>query len=207
MVDPRKLRLEHPLPKKAEWVTPPALLALIERVLGWRFTLDVATSRTNPLSLAKFYTEAEDALIQPWDPPQELESRGSQIATPAAWLNPPGYTTETLPPWLERAWTESQRGIHVAVLAPCDLSTGWFHDQVWPRASRVLPIYGRIQYYQETPQGLRPGPGSPRWGSMVLAYEPNPWRDPNPFFDLIEWRTTKTRKKRERSEWRQKKLN
>lgn len=94
------------------------------------FTVDAAASSTNAL-LPRFWTEHDNALIQPW--------AGERV-----FCNPPFGRSIAL--WLLRAIGEISRGCPLAVLlVPARTDAGWWHDTVIPNAE-IRFLRGRLQY-------------------------------------------------------------
>lgn len=117
------------------WATPWPVVHELEAEFG-KFDLDVCC-HADTAKAAKFYTPAENGLIQPW------EGR--------RWLNPP-YSKVS--PWLERAIseTDSGRASLVVALLPACTDTRWFHGLVKDRAE-IRFIKGRVRFFgwQKTP--------------------------------------------------------
>lgn len=106
------------------WETPPELFDRLDR--EFRFTLDpCATAATAKCS--KFYTEADDGLIQDWT--------GERV-----FMNPP-YGREIYP------WTRKARDSKALVvgLLPASTDLAWWHDDVVGRAE-VRYIRGRVRF-------------------------------------------------------------
>jgi hypothetical protein len=110
------------------WQTPGWLLELAEKAMGRAIELDPATSPGNPTGAARYFTEADNGLAQPW------ESR-------AGWLNPP-YGRE-LSAWM-RKLRASPRFFGL-VLLPARTDTAWFHDAIaWAELGCFLR--GRVRF-------------------------------------------------------------
>jgi len=130
--------------KSDEWWTPRHILD------------DLGPFDTDPCSpgdawptARRQYTIADDGLTQPW--------------TSMVWLNPP-YSDPA--PWLQRlAW--HNMGIAL-VFARCE--TKWWFDWVWPHASALLFLKGRVSFVNGvTGEPSKPGhnAGGP---SVLVAY-------------------------------------
>lgn len=107
-----------------DWITP---LDLIER-LGL-FDLDPCSSRTQPWPCANTrWTEDDDGLSREWF---------GQV-----WLNPPyGRSTAT---WMEKL---AKHGNGVALIF-ARTETQMFFNHVWPKASTILFLRGRLTFYR-----------------------------------------------------------
>lgn len=133
----------RPVYLSEEWFTPPEI---IER-LG-PFDLDVCTSVNRPFDTAKkHYTKEEDGLICKW--------KGR------VWCNPPyGRKAEE---WLKRC-SEYNRA---TVLIFARTETRMFQQYVWPYASALLFIRGRLHFYRENGERAKANAGGP---SVLVAY-------------------------------------
>ena len=128
---------------KDEWLTPPEII----KALG-TFDLDPCASTTRPWPTAKkHYTIKDNGLVQPW--------RGR------VWCNPP-YGTET-GKWLERM-AEHNNGI---ALIFARTETMNFFKYVWPRASGIMFLKGRLVFHHA--DGTKPNnsAGAP---SCLVSY-------------------------------------
>lgn len=94
---------------KEDWQTPQDEFDKLNA--EFHFTLDVAASAENA-KCACYFTKEQDALKQDW--------RG------VCWMNPP-YGIH-LYKWIEKAYTESQKGATVVCYIPARTNTNWFHD-------------------------------------------------------------------------------
>ena len=128
-----------------DWLTPPEILA----ALG-PFDLDPCVPETGPApwsTATSHYRPTEDGLTAPW--------------FGFVWLNPP-YSRPA--PWLERL---ANHGEGIALIF-ARTETGWWHDFVWPKASRLLFIRRRVSFIAAD--------GDPRIGhnapapSVLVAY-------------------------------------
>lgn len=129
-----------------EWLTPPDLL----RALG-PFDLDVcapAAERRPWATATRHFSIEDDGLRQPW------EGR--------VWCNPP-YTQSSK--WLARL-ADHEHGMAL-IFARTETST--WHEQVWPRASGLLFLRGRLNFYDINGQRARQNAGAP---SVLIAYGP-----------------------------------
>jgi DNA N-6-adenine-methyltransferase (Dam) len=119
----------NPVAKSETWLTPPYIL----RELG-PFDMDPCAAEEQPTWAApRYYTQRVDGLSQPW------EGR--------VWLNPP-YGAKVAY-WLRRL-AEHQHG---TALIFARTETKMFFESVWPKASSMLFIKGRLHFY--FPNGQR----------------------------------------------------
>lgn len=126
-----------------EWLTPPGLL----RRLG-KFDLDPCSPVQHPWDTASHhYTIDDDGLAYTW--------RGR------VWLNPP-YGPEMYR-WL-RAMAQHGNGI---ALTFARTETDAFHRYVWPVASAILFIRGRINFCRGNGEPSGKNAGGP---SVLIAY-------------------------------------
>ncbi len=134
-----------PVPRTESWITPPEILA----ALG-KFDLDPCACDPQPWPCAdRSYTEKEDGLARAW--------------TGRIWLNPP-YTTGVIEPWMRRLADHHGRGTAL-IFARTD--TRAFHQFVWRRASAVLFIMGRLNFYYPDGRRASGNAGAP---SVLVAY-------------------------------------
>jgi phage N-6-adenine-methyltransferase len=125
-----------------EWLTPPDLLT----ALGG-FDLDPCAPIDAPWSTAaKHYTIEDDGLRQPW------EGR--------VWLNPPYSTADR---WLARL-VEHGRG--TALIFARTETRLWF-EQVWPYATGLLFLRGRLHFHYPNGARAKANSGAP---SVLIAY-------------------------------------
>lgn len=115
-------------PQSDEWFTPPEILRALPR-----FDLDPCASVSGPMPWAnvdRWYTAENDGLSLPWEG--------------HVWLNPP-YSDAAV--WLQRMAAHGD-GIAL-VFARTD--TAWWHEYVWPNASRILFLRGRVTFWHPIP--------------------------------------------------------
>jgi hypothetical protein len=137
----------HTKPNKGRdtiWLTPPAIL----RALG-EFDLDpCAAPEPRPWPTAKaHYGEAQDGLAQDW--------KGR------VWMNPP--YGDGMEPWMKRM-AEHQNGI---ALTFARTETKTWKNWIWPYATAILFIYGRLDFH--LPDGTR-AKGNAGGPSVLIAY-------------------------------------
>lgn len=125
-----------------EWLTPPQLLA----TLG-RFDLDPCSPIDRPWPTAeKHYTVLDNGLRRPW------EGR--------VWLNPP-YSNAG--PWLRRL---AEHGDGMALIFARTETSAW-HEHVWPHASGILFLRGRLNFHFVDGRRADANAGAP---SALIAY-------------------------------------
>lgn len=126
-----------------EWLTPPEILCAVGP-----FDLDPCTPEVMPWDTAtRRFTPKDNGLLKRW------EGR--------VWLNPPyGAQIER---WMGRM-ASHQNGI---ALVFARTETRWFHQYVWPYASALLFLEGRLQFYHPNGQRSRHNAGGP---SVLIAY-------------------------------------
>lgn len=99
----------------------------------FNFTIDVcATSLT--AKCEKYYTENEDALIQKWEG--------------VCWMNPP--YGRTINKWIKKAYEQSLDGAIVVCLIPARTDTIYWHQYIFPFASEIRFIKGRLKFGNST---------------------------------------------------------
>lgn len=114
--------------KSSEWRTP---LNLLEGYV-YRFApvdLDPCSADSH-VNAKRYYTEAENGLIQPWHG--------------FVFMNPP-YGRE-VGNWCEKAASEAVDDTTVIGLLPGRVDTQWFHDHVFSKAKAVVFIKGRLTF-------------------------------------------------------------
>lgn len=144
--------------KKMDWCTPKWLFDLLHA--EFVFKLDAAASAENarcPL----FWTEKDDALIQPWLRPNNLRSG----AIRSVFCNPP--YGRGIGAWMLKAKIEvlAHDGV-VIMLVPARPDTRWWSDNVADGATEVRFIKGRIQF-----EGAKSGATFP---SAIVIYTSTP---------------------------------
>ncbi len=136
----------HTRPMKGQtddWLTPPEII----QALG-PFDLDPCASPSQPWRTAdQQYALPTDGLTQPWHG--------------RVWLNPPyGQATSA---WLHRL---AKHGNGIALIF-ARTETAMFFHHVWPKASGLLFLEGRLHFY--TPDGIR-AKGNSGGPSVLVAY-------------------------------------
>ncbi|MFA5942300.1 MAG: DNA N-6-adenine-methyltransferase [Candidatus Paceibacterota bacterium] len=128
---------------KAEWLTPPEII----NALG-NFDLDPCAPVIRPWDMAKtHYTICDDGLSKPWHG--------------RVWCNPP-YGSEA-GKWLKKL---SEHGNGIALIF-ARTETGNFFHYIWPCASGIMFLHGRLVFYHV--DGTKPtnSAGAP---SCLIAY-------------------------------------
>lgn len=129
--------------EKDEWLTPPEIL----RALG-PFDLDPCAPVERPWPMAaRHFTELDNGLLLPWDG--------------RVWLNPP-YGPETST-WLERMALH-RNGV---ALFFARTETAWFQKLVFPVATGILFLSGRLTFYRSDGSVGEGNSGAP---SALAAY-------------------------------------
>lgn len=127
-----------------EWLTPPEILA----ALG-PFDLDPCAADPRPWdTAARHYTGADDGLSMPW-------------GAARVWMNPP-YGPE-MGRWLRRL---ARHGDGIALVF-ARTETSAFHRSVWPVASGILFLRGRLRFHR--PDGTRAETNAAA-SSVLIAY-------------------------------------
>jgi hypothetical protein len=128
-----------------DWLTPPGIV----RALG-PFDLDPCSPEIRPWNTAaQHYTRADDGLSQPWHG--------------MVWLNPPYSNIRT---WLARL---ADHGSGIALVF-ARTETAAFHDHVWPRASALLFLRGRLRFHRIDGEAIaRTGGGAGAGAPSVLV--------------------------------------
>jgi len=132
-----------------EWATPPEVFGPLNQEFS--FTLDPC-ARPESAKCAKFYTEAENGLVQDW-------------GTERVFMNPP-YGREIYA-WTRKARESAERGALVVGLLPASTDLAWWHEDVAGRAE-VRYLRGRVRF-------LTGGPyrASGFFASVVVVWRPS----------------------------------
>lgn len=114
-------------------LTPPYVLEPIREVMGG-IGLDPCTEPDNPTDAERFYTAADNGLLEAWCGPDWL---------PSVYVNPPyGRAKE---PWVERCIRAGVRGQRVVLLIPSHTDTGTF-QRALASATMALFVRGRVKF-------------------------------------------------------------
>jgi site-specific DNA-methyltransferase (adenine-specific) len=111
------------------WETPEWLVDRIHALLGG-IGLDPCTTPENPTRAARFYTPADDGILQAWD------------ASPI-YCNPP--YGKTIRHWVRKCIDAGKDGHVVLLLVPARTDPSWFQD-AWNAASDALFFRGRLKF-------------------------------------------------------------
>ena len=129
--------------KSDEWLTPPQIV----QALG-PFDLDPCSPINRPWPTAStHYTAEDDGLSKPW--------------FGRVWMNPP-YGAEAAQ-WLKRL---AEHGNGIALIF-ARTETAMFFDHVWPHASALLFIKGRLHFHYVDGRRAEANSGAP---SVLIAY-------------------------------------
>ena len=118
----------HYMSKSNEWTTPPDLFNKLN--LKYNFTLDPCCTKDSALC-DKYYTIEDNGLIQDW-------------SEDIVFMNPP-YGRE-IPKWIEKAYKESLKGATIVCLIPARTDTRYWHNFIFPYASDIKFIKGRLKF-------------------------------------------------------------
>ncbi len=110
-----------------DWATPHDVFDSLNAEFG--FTLDACASDMNA-KCARYYTEAEDGLKQPW-------------IGECVYCNPP--YGNVIADWLAKGFRAASEGVTSVFLIPSRTDTAWFHRYVCA-ASEVRFIKGRLKF-------------------------------------------------------------
>jgi len=128
---------------KDEWLTPPSII----EALG-PFDLDPCSPINRPWDTAKnHYTIEDNGLLMPWNG--------------RVWCNPP-YGKET-GHWMNKCALHG----NAICLTFARTETTWFFNKVWPFASALFFIKGRLHFYHVTGERAESNSGAP---SVLIAY-------------------------------------
>lgn len=129
---------------KDEWLTPPDIL----RALGGPFDLDPCAPICRPWdTAARHFTIQDDGLSQAW--------------SGRVWLNPP-YGAHT-GDWMHKL---AEHGQGTALIFARTETDHW-HTHIWPRASAILFLRGRLYFHHVSGSKARHNAGAP---SALIAY-------------------------------------
>lgn len=129
----------------AEWATPQPFYERLNQEFG--FSVDVCASAESH-KCARYYDLQTDGLKQVW-------------SGETWWCNPP--YGRSLREWTTKAALASLDSVGVMLL-PARTDTKWFHFDIWPVASEIRFIKGRLHF------GGCPNPAP--FPSMVVVFRP-----------------------------------
>lgn len=113
--------------KEQAWETPIDFFKKIDN--EFKFDIDVCAI-PETAKCKKYFTPEVDGLKQTW--------KGT------CWMNPP-YGRE-IGKWIEKAYIESTKGANVVCLIPARTDTKYWHDFIFPYASEIRFIKGRLKF-------------------------------------------------------------
>ena len=153
-----------------DWITPPWLVGVVERLAGGMIDLDPCASAArkpsapgteNPVGARVFLTAEENGLRQPWG-----ENLDPTIRT--VYVNPPYKRQQE---WVEKVIEEtekSERRLSIWLLGPSFTDQPWYGLALsW--ATSEWHVRGRVRF-------LRPGGGqtsSPRFPTVLFGFGPS----------------------------------
>lgn len=125
-----------------EWSTPQAFFDKLHK--EFRFALDVCATRENA-KCSLYFCPLVDGLSRDWaEEVRDYSAYGDMTKKGrAVWMNPP--YGRTIGKWVEKAHTESLKGLTVVCLVPSRTDTKWWHEFVLPHAE-VRFIKGRLKF-------------------------------------------------------------
>lgn len=135
--------------KSQTWNTPKSFWEPLNKV--WKFTLDAAALSTSAL-VPNFYSPENSGLDKDW-------------SNEVTWCNPP---YDNLREWVKKCYEEYEKGGTVLMLIPSRTDTLAFQNYIFPSASAVCFIRGRLKF---------DNPSLPSWkedGSHVHSSAPFP---------------------------------
>ena len=152
---------------KQDYITPVEFTdATKGRLCIAEFSIDLAADARNAQA-ATYFTAEQNALAHTWNFPGW------------AWCNPPwGHIT----PWVRKAYAESRKGAHIAMLLPAGVGSDWFREHVNGKAF-VLILNGRIKFVGADDQYTK--------DCMLLLYGP----DIPAGYEVWTWNPAKPRKR------------
>lgn len=109
------------------WETPWDLFDKLNE--EFHFTMDVCADVYNS-KCPRFFDKETDGLKQPWE--------GFKC-----WMNPP--YGKVIGKWIEKAFTESLKGVLVVGLLPARTDTRWFHEWIYNK-TEIRFIRGRLKF-------------------------------------------------------------
>ena len=134
---------QNPVMKNDEWLTPPHIV----EALG-EFELDPCSPINRPWNTAlNHYTVADDGLNSDW--------------VGRVWCNPP-YGLEAAK-WLNKL---AEHGQGIALIF-ARTETRMFFKEVWPKASAILFLEGRLYFHHVCGTRAKSNSGAP---SVLIAY-------------------------------------
>jgi phage N-6-adenine-methyltransferase len=108
----------------AEWPTPQWLFDVLDA--EFRFTTDVCAV-ADYAKCDHYYSPEDNGLVQEW--------------TGSCFMNPP--YGDTIPQWMQKAWSSGQNGATVVCLVPARVDTAWWWD--FARLGEIRFLRGRLK--------------------------------------------------------------
>ena len=118
----------HYSSKSNEWATPQKLFNDLDKI--YNFTLDPCSTHENH-KCEKYYTQEDNGLSQDW-------------SKDVVFMNPP--YGRGIKHWVEKAYNESEKGAIVVCLIPARTDTTYWHDYIFPHATEIFFVRGRIKF-------------------------------------------------------------
>ena len=112
-----------------EWETPQGLYNWLDR--RFKFNLDPCASSNNA-KCSQYFTKEDNALKLNW------KTYGSSI-----FVNPPYSNIQK---WIKKSYEEGRKGSNVVMLIPCRPDTIYWHKYIFPFASEIIFIRGRLKF-------------------------------------------------------------
>lgn len=135
----------HYMSESNEWATPQDFFDKLNK--EFNFTLDPCSTKENA-KCSKFYTIKENGLKQSW---------GGETV----FVNPP-YGRE-IKDWVKKSYEESlKEDTIVVMLIPSRTDTLYWHKWIFPYASEILFVKGRLKFGD--------GKGSAPFPSAVIVF-------------------------------------
>ena len=136
------------------WLTPEYILKWVHKEFGY-VGLDAAADVDNSVAL-HYIDEHMDALVTPWN------------STDVVWCNPP-YGTEAKK-FVARAIDQVKKGNcpKVVMLLAVRTDTKMFQDLIFPNASRIHFIKGRVKFKRA---GVTRSDERPNFASAIIVFE------------------------------------
>lgn len=113
------------------WQTPAWLVERVHGLFPGGIDLDPCTTPENPVGARRFFTPADDGILQPW-----LDAK-------SVFCNPP--YGKTIRHWVRKCIDAGHYGIPTALLVPARTDSRWFQE-AWNAADDVLFFRGRLSF-------------------------------------------------------------
>jgi len=110
-----------------EWPTPPPFFERLDK--EFHFTLDPCATKENA-KCGYYFTETQDGLMQDW-------------SAHVVFMNPP--YGRVISAWIEKAYSEAQKGATVVCLVPARTDTAWWHTYCM-RSAEIRLVRGRLKF-------------------------------------------------------------